>query len=348
MDEMDVLRLRFEQQPAPAADVVSRAKGMMFQRDGRARWRIYRPGQPVRIALSGGLAVVLAAGLLAVLALHGGSQGGAFTSPPANAADVFHRAAAVARQAPPPRAGQFFYIEERALSASIEPDWTGSYVQPELTQTWFPVSSRDTGLERVTWGRPRVIIGRKLSPDAAQHRPGSVDLHPVSGCTKGPWSLWAPTYSQLSTLPTDPAKLYAKILRAAGAPGGFSGASLYDQAWSLLRSILEGPPGPPRVQAALFEAATRFPGVTMVGDVADAVGRQGIAVARASSDSPASRIELIFDRSTYRFRGDREVITSTSGGFRSGTILDETAVLHVSIANTAPHSQQGSRQGPPC
>ena len=348
MDEMDVLRLRFDQQPAPAAEVVSRARQVMFRSEGRARSRIRRPTRPARVVLSGVLAVTLAGGLLAALTLRGGNQGGFFATPPANAADVLYHAAAVARQAPSPRAGQFFYIVERGLSASIEPDGTGSYVQPELQQTWFPVSTRDTGLERVTWGQPRVINGPALPPDAAQHPPGSVSLYRVSGCTKGAWSWWAPTYSQLSTLPTDPAKLYATILRAAGAPGGFSGASVYDQAWSLLRSILEGTPGPPPVQAALFEAATKFPGVTMVGDMVDFDGRRGIAVARLGSGSPATRIELIFDRTTYRLLGDREVFADSGGGFRSGTILDQVTIQQVSLVNGAPRSQLASPHGPPC
>jgi hypothetical protein len=97
---------------------------------------------------------------------------------------------------------------------------------------------------------------------------------------------------------------------------------------------------PPRLGAALFDAAAKIPGVTVLPHVADAAGGQGIAVAMTPREGPASgpiwprtRFELIFDPHTYRFIGSQAV---APGGSARGAVLLASHLLKVSFTDTAP------------
>ncbi|GAA1018052.1 hypothetical protein Aple_068720 [Acrocarpospora pleiomorpha] len=50
-----------------------------------------------------------------------------------------------------------------------------------------------------------------------------------------------------------------------------------------------------------------------------------------------TRNELIFDRETYRYLGERRVVTAAAaGGAPVGTVLTSSALLKVSIADGPP------------
>ncbi|MCO6004365.1 CU044_5270 family protein [Actinoallomurus purpureus] len=61
---------------------------------------------------------------------------------------------------------------------------------------------------------------------------------------------------------------------------------------------------PPRVQATLYGALSRVPGVGVLPDEADAAGRHGVALFAIKG---SLRIELVLDRRTYRYLGARDV-----------------------------------------
>ncbi len=79
------------------------------------------------------------------------------------------------------------------------------------------------------------------------------------------------TWSQLYTLPTNAAKLKAKLKADFGQGGG---ASLFAD----VEDVLIDSPAPPAVRSALFKVAASIPGVKVIGNYTDPLGRTGIAV----------------------------------------------------------------------
>ncbi len=79
------------------------------------------------------------------------------------------------------------------------------------------------------------------------------------------------TWSQLYTLPTDPATLKPKLIADFGQGGG---PTLFED----VEFVLVDTPAPPAVRAALFKVDASIPGVKVVGRFTDPLGRTGIAL----------------------------------------------------------------------
>jgi hypothetical protein len=79
------------------------------------------------------------------------------------------------------------------------------------------------------------------------------------------------TWSQLYTLPTDPAKLKAKLMADFGQG---SGPDLF----AAVEIVLVDSPAPPAVRSALFKVAASIPGIKVIGDYTDPLGRTGTAL----------------------------------------------------------------------
>ncbi|MGW6402004.1 CU044_5270 family protein [Streptomyces sp. NPDC055134] len=131
-------------------------------------------------------------------------------------------------------------------------------------------------------------------------------------------------YRHLSTLPTDPD---AMLRRLRGTAPEHSGQRADQAMLVLVGDLIRDALVLPEVGAALYRAAARIPGVTVVKGVKDAAGRPGIAVARKDPDNP-SRDEWIFDVKTHEFLGERTVATEAwSGGVKKGQVTSNTAVV---------------------
>jgi hypothetical protein len=79
------------------------------------------------------------------------------------------------------------------------------------------------------------------------------------------------TWSQLYTLPTDPAKLKTKLIADFGQGGG-------PDLFAAVEIVLVDSPAPPAVRAALFKVAASIPGIKVIGDYTDPLGRTGTAL----------------------------------------------------------------------
>ena len=90
---------------------------------------------------------------------------------------------------------------------------------------------------------------------------------PIIGSYKfGPY-----TWSQLYTLPTDPARLKAKLKADFGQGGG-------PELFAAVETVLVDSPAPPAVRSALFKVAASIPGIKVIGDYTDPLGRIGTAL----------------------------------------------------------------------
>jgi hypothetical protein len=180
----------------------------------------------------------------------------------------------------------------------------------------------------------------------AHHRPRSC-TYPTSS-DRGPGRL---SYTWVKMLPTDPRALLAYVERHTACDqlaqsGPRRVIARYEAAFSEIYVILNMLYVlPPKLGAALFDAAAKIPGVTVLPHVVGAAGGQGIAVAMTAQVAHArlghglrlvdgrTRYELIFDRHTYRFIASQAV---TVAGSARPTVLLATHLLKVSVTSTAP------------
>jgi len=135
-------------------------------------------------------------------------------------------------------------------------------------------------------------------------------------------SLNAATYRLLQSLPTDPHALLAMIYNA----GRGYGPSPDQEAFVTIGDMLRDKIAPPKVAAALYRAAALIPGVTLVHNATDAIGRQGVAVARTAG---GIRTELIFSETTLKLIGERATFVRTGISGDATAIIRQAFVYHL-------------------
>jgi hypothetical protein len=141
-----------------------------------------------------------------------------------------------------------------------------------------------------------------------------------------PGSFGDPTYRFLQSLPTDPQTLLNMIY---GAHNGEQPPN--EEAFTTIGDTLRESIPPPAVSAALYRAAALIPGVTVIPDATDALGRPGIAVSFTGVGDVQS--EWIFDKDTFQWLGERMYI--------NGTLVDKTAVTNRAIVDQAGELPNG-------
>lgn len=225
-------------------------------------------------------------------------------------------AAAHGRQ-PTARADQFVYIESKVAYAAQNAAGGAATQAPVHTrQVWLSADGSRPGLLR-EGGGPATPLGadgpvHTLDGPGATPRPGR--LHQA-----GP-SVDSPTHAYVASLPTDPDALLKLIRDEARSRGGDPD----QRAFTAIGDLLAETWAPPRVGAALYRAAAKIPGVTVVRTAADAAGREGVAVARTAH---GRQTQWIFDRTTYAFLGERTVLTEAGEAGPAGTVVGTSAIL---------------------
>jgi hypothetical protein len=311
---------------------------------GRVRWPAR---ERTRLALAGGLVVVMAAGLSTGLSLTGGGK--APLTAPASAMAVLARAARVSAAVPMPRDDQYIYTEATGLSpASLQP---GDHkIIRYTTQTWSPVDGK---------------AGDLIHQQPCQRVPGGPDgLGPLScsermsGTTQafwlpngrvgefsGPFPVKLPkgarllptlptTYAAARALPTSARQLetYLKQLRAAALTGTSNSVPIWQQLTTLMEWV---PVLPPKVAAAVFTLASQQPRITL-RHVTDAAGRPGIGISQAGDPD---HVQLIFNPVTYELEGmnasNSELIMTPMSPVAGAQSI---AILHTAVVNSEPSS----------
>ncbi|MEV6997476.1 CU044_5270 family protein [Streptomyces sp. NPDC093982] len=142
----------------------------------------------------------------------------------------------------------------------------------------------------------------------------------------------APSYDYLAELTTDPDALLAKIYKETEGMGN----SPDQQAFTTIGDLLGESYPPAELYSALFKAAEKIPGVVVVNDAVDAVGRHGVAVARLDETS-GQREEWIFDKKTHVFLGDRSVQVRKGTGenalIEPGTVMYTSAIINRAVVD---------------
>jgi hypothetical protein len=306
-----------------------------------------RPSMPRRLAVAATMAAALTAGL--VVAASGSDH--AKLSP---AAALFNQAAVHSLRTGDPTVGpgQYRYLRTHAWYLSIVPVADGgqfvSFLTEQLYEEWIPADEHGVWYWRYT----RPMSARFFSaadekyikshhPDMLARglelyegtdgmitrdvTPGSAGRTVNSGATGPGWS--RPTIAWLAALPREPDALLARIYADNPASKGDGKPSKYDQAFTAISDLLRSGLVAADLQAALYRAAAKLSGITLVDSTANLDGQHGVAIGLVDA-SHQSRHDIIFDAAAGRFIGEREVALQASDGstVRAGAVTASTAV----------------------
>jgi hypothetical protein len=258
------------------------------------------PAHPARRRAPVIIIAAAAAAAATVLALLPGNTTGA--SPAAARLLAKIATTAAAQPNPPVRDSQFWYIKSWASYqvCNVTPSGENCFVpKPHERQIWQSVSNLCvTGLLR----------------EDGQNTPLAFSSNcPYRG------GMNAPTYRFLQSLPTDPQTLLSLIEQEMQGQLPRS-----EEAFTTIGDLLREAITPPAVSAALYRAAALIPGVSLVPDAMDAIGRRGVAVALTFQ---GVRTEWIFSKQTLQYLGERDINVA------NGSTTGEDAVLQRSFVD---------------
>nr|WP_272926196.1 CU044_5270 family protein [Streptomyces sp. SID8379] len=204
---------------------------------------------------------------------------------------VLDRAALAAegRKDVPTKDSQFLYLEQEGYHWKTDPGkklpegcfTTGEARRPDgVQELWQSVDGRHVGLRR-------------------EHRAdGTLVDHPIA--VQSPGQDLPTSYRQAEReLPTDVNAMYRWLVKGDDHVAAFGKARL------LLDSLVL----PPRTSATLFRALARIPGLVVVEDARDLLGRTGVAVALDTTDEQGT---LTGERSELIFRTDNSLYLGSS------------------------------------
>lgn len=213
-------------------------------------------------------------------------------------------ATAAARQpSAPVRDSQFWYIRSWVAYQSCNGGSGNNCVleKPHERQIWQSVSNLCTaGLLRE--------FGRDIAlQDASSNCPDRGGVND-------------PTFRFLQSLPTDPQALLNLIEQQMQGQ-----LPRPEEAFTSIGDLIGEAIAPPQVSAALYRAAALIPGVTVVGDATDAIGRHGVAVAMTFR---GTRSEWIFSKHTVRYLGERDIDVANGSTTGEAAVLQRAFVGH--------------------
>ncbi|MFG3054957.1 CU044_5270 family protein [Kitasatospora sp. NPDC048239] len=256
-----------------------------------------------------------------------GQGGAALNAAPVAAVQLLTQVAdtAAGKADPKPGKQQYVYVDSLVAfsSTNLATGETG-VDKPHRRQTWFSVDGSQWGVLKEE-GRPAEPAPRKEG-----------DKRPAPRTDGGEWinpttvqSLHSPTYQYLAALPTDPDVLLKKIYEETKGQGRTPDQEAFATIGDLLREQL----APPAVGSALYRAAAKIPGVTVVDDSVDASGRHGVAVAHVDG---TTRTEWIFDPASHEFLGERLVVVGEGNELgKPGAVIGHSAVLGRTVVDQA-------------
>lgn len=265
--------------------------------------------------------VVAGVGLAAVLvALPISLFGGSGEVQPA-VGQVLRETAAVAgtqEAEAPPGPGEYFYTRTREAYLSVVGYSPHCKTHPcdrehpwEATDEWSVLAPR----ERETWTAPdgsmqfRVVSEKPEFLSEAQ-RAGWVAAGspPITSGQVEEESMQGSGFLDTSDLPTDPKPL-RKLIEERKIPM-VEGPLGEAETFVLIGDMLRNTYLPPAFRAALYRVTAELPGVELLGEVEDPVGRTGTGVSYTDANRGTTH-ELIFNPETSALLGEREVVAGT-------------------------------------
>jgi hypothetical protein len=194
--------------------------------------------------------------------------------------------------------------------------WTA--LLPALEESW--IAAGGSGRQRSTPGDYRFLGPRDR---ARWEAAGSPSAPGPSDITMPPGSLF---YLDAGSLPTNARTLAAELARQVEPSDLPDDVALFEK----VADTLAWGDAPPELRAALYRVAAGLPGVEVVGETRDPLGRPGTAVAMTySSSGSAIRSVMIFDAETSRLLATERILMERAPWIdaRPGTRLSFVAYL---------------------
>jgi hypothetical protein len=273
MDDLKTLHDAWGTPDVPSRAAHSQARAALLERAGHRR-RFRLSGLGLRVAIVGAFAL----SIVTVVAVTE-NLGGTGANVPVASAAVLENAAAAAEKKPftAPRDDQWIYIEDR---------FTTSDGKTQISRGWRKADGTAFAFIRG---------GGRLRVETLERRPGRPDPTPPG---------LLDSYKTLAALPTDPdALLRWAYQRAENITG--AGMNEHGDVYLMFNHMLRENVLPPELEAAIFRALKQIPGVTVL-DTVDVAGRPAIALGLGTSDWLHE--ELLLDKETYAYRGERSTV----------------------------------------
>jgi hypothetical protein len=188
-------------------------------------------------------------------------------------------------------------LRKAATAAASQPAADGRFFVSE-SEYIGPGNDQNVPAKRTIW------IGNGVTGRLVQGRSGPVPIPP--GISFGRRTI---TWTQLRSLPTAPGPLLAEIARVSRD----NGQPLVQAEFSNIVSLLFESPTPPALRSALYLAAARLPGVTLVTAAHDLLGRAAAEVYVPPGFAGNGGDALFFDPSTSAVLGTATLVGSMAG-----------------------------------
>ncbi|MFI6522935.1 CU044_5270 family protein [Spirillospora sp. NPDC050679] len=313
MNDLEILRDSWETPGRPDDTARAAARAALMERAAAARGAgaavppaeraRRRPRLRMRLAVAGVAAAAVAAGGIVAWPERGRDVPALPSASPVAATQALDRAATAAerRAFTPPRPDQWVYTHYR----NVREPQRG----PERTEDGGPGMVKTRVVEE-RWARADGTV-------TAFRDGGQVQVVKEERPPRGTWP--PKDYAGLAKLPTDPDELLALVYRHGGAAAAERGRKAPDDrppgcgdgpeaardnaAFDSLLGILGANLLPPKVEAAVYRAMRKVPGVASGPPVGLDDGRPGIALGRRQNGWQTK--EVLFDAETYRYAGQR-------------------------------------------
>ncbi|WP_367044138.1 CU044_5270 family protein [Streptomyces sp. Je 1-332] len=256
--------------------------------------------------IAGAVAASIAAGVLVASPFGGRS---AQAAPSAETVRMLEEIAAAAERQPAPkglRDDQFVYVKSKVGYMSSNVGKPGKLDPVHLREMWLSVDGLHTEMLHEPANDQDM---ERLEPELPLPKSDS-------------------NYRNLQKLPTDPVNMLDWLHKESEG-----GKSPDQNAFVLVGDLSYESLMPPKQAAALYLAAAKIPGVELIEDAVDAEGRHGVAIAR---ENDGERQELIFDKETKQFLGERQVaVEDLPTGFEKGDVTGRSAILERTVVDKA-------------
>ncbi|MGH2626352.1 MAG: CU044_5270 family protein [Anaerolineales bacterium] len=319
MDDLELIRSLAPQVAAPDAERKSQARQALIATAGAPRRRAW-PAAPARRTTV--LAVILAVVAVVVVRWPVPFLSGADPA----AAAALRQAATVAAQAGALSLGDgYVYTKTEAMWGFQAADWM--YLRPLVREFWMAADGS---------GRIRETVGELIFLSEADREAWEAGNFTPYALNEdfGPGGL-EPQLANAS-LPTDVDLLREEVRERAAASHPWPRTD--SQMFVVIRDLLRDPLTPPDVRAALFEVAAGLPGIELLGEMDDRVGRTGVAVAiTAFPFTPWHRQEIvIFDPATSVLLEERSVSLAPYGDTAPPFLWGYATYLEATIVPELP------------
>jgi hypothetical protein len=243
--------------------------------------------------------------------------------------------------------GQYYYIGSHSWALGAAQTRAGHHLDAMVENTdeeWIPANRSDVWLKRGGYtGHHTWLIGSdeivKAEGDGGLFEPvgqreqrgacgdwggrqtaelgGSPDDGKPCDQRTGDWN--DPTPAFVAQLPTDPAKVYAKL--DADAKGDKT--RILENAVGVLQSSYVDRD----VRSTVYKALMLLPGLDVTDNAATLDGQRGVALGATNENL---RQEIVLDPATGRYLGERLVLAVDGTGFwqglKAGTVIESTSV----------------------